>query len=121
MEYFNESKRLAIKKYLQTVNRLSCLIPIFDYNTKSGAYWIFGLRVDNRDKFVRFMKERGIATGVHYMPQSCQPLFSQFNGDTEVSEKVWKKLVTLPLYPEISLDDVDFVCNALVNFDSLTH
>ena len=79
---------------------------------------MYGVKTPLRGKLIRHLKSQGIATGVHYMPLGLQPLFSEFNEPKMYSNQVWNELVTLPLYPGIDLGDIQYVCEALIQFDS---
>ena len=118
LDIFNESKRKAICEYSLHVKGLKLIQPIFNYNENSGAYWMYGVKTPLRGKLIRHLKSQGIATGVHYMPLGLQPLFSEFNEPKMYSNQVWNELVTLPLYPGIDLGDIQYVCEALIQFDS---
>ncbi|HQT58836.1 DegT/DnrJ/EryC1/StrS family aminotransferase [Daejeonella sp.] len=59
--------------------------------------------------------ELGIQTGIHYLPNH---LLSFYKNDKQlpfpVTEKLYLELLTLPLHPDIGLDDVEFVCANLI-------
>ena len=67
-----------------------------------------------KDAVKEFMAARDIPTGVHYKPNH---LLSCFGGGAEslpVTEQLYGELVTLPLHPGLSTEDVESVCDALV-------
>ena len=115
---FNASKRHAIRRYLDGIKPdTDAIRPLLPYDLNDNAsYWLFGVRVDDRDSVVTFLKSRGIATGVHYTPLHHHPLFSQFHADVPVTEQVYKRILTLPLFPDISDDEIDYVVAALHEF-----
>lgn len=53
----------------------------------------------------------GIETGVHYKPNHKLSLYS--GDELPVTDKLASEILTLPLHPDLTLDDVDFVCNTL--------
>lgn len=63
------------------------------------------------------MRERGIQVHVHYFPVHLQPFYMArgFNkGDFPVAEQFYNQILTLPLHPQLSEDDVEFVCSNLI-------
>ena len=70
----------------------------------------------DRGAFIAAMKERGIAVGVHYPALHLFSLYRQLGykeGDFPVAEDIGRRIVTLPLFPAMTDDDVDRVCSAL--------
>ena len=75
-------------------------------------YWIF---VKNRSKFRKKMKEFGIETGVHYIPIH-QMSFYKKNIRLPITENSGKKIVSIPIHPNLSDSDVDKIINAVNKF-----
>lgn len=76
------------------------------------------IKVECRDALNLYLKKRGIATGVHYMPIHLQPYYrSRWAGSLPVAEEVWTKLLTLPLYPDLTDEEVEYVIKNVRSFD----
>jgi perosamine synthetase len=43
-------------------------------------------------------------------------MYRSFRGDTPVSDSVWKKLLTLPLFPDLKDEEVDFIIHEIKEF-----
>ena len=73
----------------------------------------------NRDEFRQEMLKHDIATGVHYpLALTQQPALQQFvSAACPVAEKWANECVSLPCFPELTDDEVDDVCAALVDID----
>ena len=79
------------------------------------------LRVDrlniNRAQFISELKERGIATSVHWLPLHMHPYYRETYGycpgDFPTAAALYPQLVTLPLYPDLTEDDVGKVCGEI--------
>lgn len=81
------------------------------------VYHLYIVRVQNRDQVELGLKERGIASGVYYpvplhLTQPCLPLGYQA-GDFPVSEQASRETLALPLYPEMSGEQLQEVVSAL--------
>ena len=72
----------------------------------------------SKEKFFDKMKQVGINLQVHYIPVHLQPFYQKnygFNsGDFPVSESFYRNEVSLPIYPNISNDDIDMVINEIL-------
>lgn len=81
------------------------------------ACHVYAIRVPDRDAIRSGLDEAGIATGIHYpCPVHLQPAYRWLGysaGDLPQSEALARETLSLPLYPELSADDVDAVITAL--------
>jgi dTDP-4-amino-4,6-dideoxygalactose transaminase len=86
------------------------------------VYHLYVIRHPKRDQLKRYLTDRGIGTDVHYpRPMAKQPVFSQFrNGDSGVAEteKAVGEILSLPMYPTLSQQQVETVCTAIREFKS---
>jgi len=117
LDWMNERRRQAIKRYLDGIKDCHQIQPILPYQLEDSAYWIFGVRCKKRDDLISYLKRKGIATGVHFLPLPLHPLFSKHQEPIPVAESVWKTLLTLPLFPELTNEEIDYVIEALREFD----
>jgi len=90
---------------------------MFPYHLTENSYWIFGVRCRERDRLILYLKGKGIATGVHYMPLPMHPLFRKYTSKVPVAERVWETVITLPLFPDLTDGEVDYVVESLQQFD----
>jgi perosamine synthetase len=63
------------------------------------------------------LKQKGIASGVHFLPLPLHPLFRSHREAIPVAERVWKTMLTLPLFPDLTEEEVDYIIDALIEFD----
>lgn len=117
LDWMNTRRRHIIKRYLDGIKSFYRIQPLYPYQLEDGAYWIFGVRCDQRDNLMIHLKQRGIATGVHYMPIPLHPLFKAYQSETPVANEVWQTMITLPLFPDLTDDEVDYVVEALWEFE----
>lgn len=66
-----------------------------------------------RDSVREQLESAGIATGIHYKPNHLLSLYGGGRVSLPVTESLYEALLTLPLHPELTLADVDCVCDAL--------
>jgi perosamine synthetase len=87
------------------------------------SWHLYAVRLDlerlriTRDDFIAGLRERGVGTSVHYVPIHFHPYFRETlglrEGDYPVTERVFAGLVSLPLFPKMSDDDVERVAEAV--------
>lgn len=118
LDRMNERRRKIIKRYLDGIENCEKIQPILPYELENSAYWIFGVRCKERDELIIHLKKKEIATGVHYMPLPMHPLFKGYDSGVPVSKQVWQEIVTLPLFPDLTYAEIDYIIDALIEFDS---
>ena len=75
--------------------------------------------LEERTKFIDFMKEKGILTVFHYIPLHSAPAgvkYGRFHGEDEYTTKESERLVRLPMYYSLTLEEVDQISNAVKEF-----
>mgnify|MGYP005836652731 CR=1 FL=1 len=74
------------------------------------SYYVYVIRVDGRDEVMAKLKERGCGCGIHYpVPLHLQPAYASLGGkegDHPVSELYAKQIISIPMFPELSPDQV---------------
>ena len=85
-----------------------------------SAWHLYTVRTPHRDALIEELKKQGISTAVHYpRPIHLQPAMGPAGGkvgDLPVSEKLSKEVVSLPLYPELPLAEVERIAGVVRNF-----
>ena len=118
LDAMNRRRTEIIGRYLEGIRDCHGIEPLLPYDLHDGAaYWLFGVRCERRDELIVFLKERGIATGVHYMPLHLHPLFKDCKRDVPVAVEVWESMLTLPLHADLNDEEVDYVVGALGDFE----
>ena len=81
------------------------------------VYHVFTLLVDNRDKMLDQLKGKGVSCGIHYpVPVHQTGAYRSLNypaGSFQVSEKNAKRLLSLPMFPELTEEQVEYTCKSL--------
>jgi dTDP-4-amino-4,6-dideoxygalactose transaminase len=88
--------------------------------TTPGAtpiWHLYVVLVEKRDAFMKFLKEHDVSTGLHYpMALHEQPAFAHLRlgkGAFPVAEKVTSECVSLPMYPHMNREQVEYVCQQI--------
>ncbi len=88
-----------------------------DYAKSSYHNYVIKVPQNLRDKLSNYLSDHGIATSVHYVPSHYYSLYRKFKADVPVTDKVWKKILLLPIFPDLSPKDQDKVIDAIKSFN----
>jgi len=107
----NRRRRAAAERYRRRLSDLPISFP----EVQPGAepvHHLMVVQVNGRDRFQRWLADRHIETSVHYpVPCHRQPAFERFgSGYLPIVERAADRLVSLPLFPTMTDDDIDLVC-----------
>ena len=116
-EYHKTRRQALAKCYVEKLSEVKS-ISIFhhDYDDVVPHIFVIVLGEDiDREILIRFLREHGVAAGIHYKPNH---LLSFFSGDVPQSlpttDILYPRLLTLPLHPELDDKDVEFIVNILI-------
>ncbi len=83
-------------------------------------YHLYVIRHPQRDRLAEYLREKGIGTGIHYpLPIHLQPAYRGRLGDAgwlPTSERAAREVLSLPMYPELSEDQIRQVAGAIRSF-----
>ena len=69
-----------------------------------------------RDELNKYLRAKGISTGVHYEPIHHFKVFGKSTADLPVTERVWRRVLTLPLYADITEDEFEQIAKEVIKF-----
>lgn len=113
---FNRRRGHIIQKYLEGIKDLDGIQPLLPFEPQAYVYQMFGIRAEQRDDLMIYLKSKGIATGCHYTPLHTQPLFKPYQGNCPFIEKEAGKFITLPLHADLTNEEVEYIIENLKDF-----
>lgn len=114
----NARRREIVRYYNDRFADLDWLETPVEKPYARSAHHNFVVKFDRRDELIAYLREQRISAGVHYLPNHLYSIYRDFRADVQVAEQVWRRLVTLPLYPTMTDWDVERVVRAVRNFGS---
>ena len=91
---------------LQKINSFSKIIP-----------HIFPLRIiNNRDGLKTYLEKNNIPTGIHYKPNHLLTFYRKNKVKLKVTEMIYDQTLTLPLHPELTINDVKKITQLIKNY-----
>jgi dTDP-4-amino-4,6-dideoxygalactose transaminase len=118
---WNQSRRELAHRYHQSFADVkdSVVIPVEAAWTR-GVYHLYVVRVSDREALQSHLSEAGIGTGIHYpIPLHLQKAYQHLNykkGDFPVTERVAAEIVSLPMFPQLTQDQLTSVANRVMEF-----
>lgn len=86
-------------------------LPTYDENM---SWHLFVIRVNDRDQFINYMLDNNISVGVHYRPLNQYDIFP--DAKLPYIDQAWKDMVTLPIYPNLTMQDQQYIINTINKF-----
>lgn len=96
----------------------NCSIPKIPHNY-FHVYQLFSLMVKERDALIKYLEQKGIMTKIYFSPVHLTHFYRSQMKDTcilPITEKISEDILSLPFYPGISHDDIDYVINSIKGF-----
>ena len=110
LDKMNKRRERISKIYHKEIN-LNNKMPIED----GSSYHFYWIRVKNRNKFMREMKNVGIETDIHYRPIHKLSLYKQ-KKKLVVTENVENEIVSIPNHPNLKINDIEFIIKNINKF-----
>lgn len=113
LDKWNAERRDIAKWYSEKINNEKIKLPTMPESEMEHVFHIYPILVEDRDAFCRYMSDRGISTNVHYpipiMQQKAYGMLGESASDYPVTEKICREEVSLPLYPGMTEEQIEWV------------
>jgi len=117
LEGTNARRAALVARYNERLRGVGDIeIPVKKPYMSKPAYHNYVIKTSRRDKLNEFLKERGISTSVHYYPNHLYDIYKPYYRALPVTESVWRRLLTLPLFPDLTDEQHDSIVQAITEF-----
>jgi dTDP-4-amino-4,6-dideoxygalactose transaminase len=114
---FNQKKKAIIASYDKAFQSIAGLELLYrNHEETAPFFYIIKIINGHRDKLIEYLKENGIGSGVHYIPNHLQFFFKNYSSTLPVTEKVGNQIITLPLYYDMEESEVKTVTKFVLEF-----
>lgn len=119
MDRFISRRQEIAKSYDKSLNTMDELILPQEepYATSSWHLYVIQLKTLDRLKVFKKLREKGLGIQVHYIPIHLQPFYSRNysyqRGDFPRAERYYDRTISLPVFPNMSDSDVDYVIESV--------
>lgn len=119
VDMFVDRRKVIARMYDRALDAIEGISLIKkDYDEVAPFNYIIKVRNNRREKLMAFMEERGVESGVHYIPNHIQPLFKNLKTRLPHTDKIAGQILTLPLYYGMSDKDVKKVSDSVREYFS---
>lgn len=121
LDYIENWTRQRIEIANLYTQRLTNLVetPFVNSNC-THVYHLYVIKTDKRDELKEFLQQKGIGTAIHYpIPPHLQKAYNHLNfkkGDFPIAEKLANQSLSLPIYPGLSNNQVNYICDSITEF-----
>ena len=116
---WNDARRKNADRYREGLSDIDVTTPV-EVAGNRHIYHLFVIRIRNRNKALEFLSNKGVSCGIHYpIPvhlQKAYEILKYDSGAFPVAERVANEILSLPMFPELSDEQVEFVCQNLAAF-----
>ena len=117
-----ENRRRVAAAYKKELAHLAGIALPAEEEHQQSVYHLFVIKLDRRDDLQAFLKENGISSGIHYpigLPfLKAYDYLNHSEKDFPVTASNQKRLLSLPIYPEMTSEQIDYVCGHIKAFFS---
>lgn len=119
LDGWNEQRRQIATRYCRKIVNDNIKLPEWD-GGNSHVFHIYPILCERRDELVAYLEDHGIRTNIHYPTPICkQEAYWEWRsmaGTCSVTEKICRQEISLPLYPGLRDEEVDYIINCLNEF-----
>lgn len=123
LKYLNEwtgKRQNAAKKYSELLSNVKdVVLPVWNGNAKP-VFHLYVIRSSKRDELKQFLIDNGISCGIHYpitLPNlTAYKHLGHIPEDFPLSTKYQDEILSLPIFPEITDEQIQYVCDTIKEF-----
>lgn len=127
LQQWNDRRRQLSRRYtglLEECGLLSKVVPQQSLPQAESVYHLYVVVCEERDALSAFLQSKGVATGIYYpVPLHLQKVYQMGwhklgykSGDLPVSEWLSQRTMALPLFPEMALEQQDYIVSQIRSF-----
>lgn len=124
---WNEKRRQHASLYTELLTRnpepetRNIIVP-FEPSWSKAVYHLYIIRTKKRDELQKYLSDHGVNTGLHYpIPLHLQNAYRRTrvsNGSYPVTEKVANEILSLPMFPNLTTEQIEYIAEKIKEFYS---
>ncbi|MDR2018114.1 MAG: DegT/DnrJ/EryC1/StrS family aminotransferase [Syntrophobacterales bacterium] len=119
LDVWNEKRRALASLYTRTLAGIPVSLPLEEPWARH-VYHIYAIRSEKRKDLMTYLSSKGITTIINYpTPIHLQQVYARLGykeGSFPVAEKAAREIITLPMYPSLTEDEVQYVSQTIRDF-----
>jgi perosamine synthetase len=88
-----------------------------DYAFTSQHKYVIQVAEQDRDALILHLRDRGVGSHVHFVPSHLHPVYKSYRTELlPVTERFWRRIVSLPMFPGLTEDEIQQVVDGVKSF-----
>lgn len=120
LEQWNALRAAHAQRYRTILGEVRQVHTPVVASQRTHIFHLYVVRVQQRDKLQKFLADQGVQTGVHYpLPLHLQEAYAELgyqSGSMPVAEQVAGEILSLPMFPEMTETQIQYVCDSVKRF-----
>jgi len=120
IENWTEMRRINAGKYNKVLKDIEQVVTPSELGGAKHVYHLYVVRVRDRSRLQMYLSENGVGTGLHYpVPLHLTQAYAHLGhqkGDFPVAERLAEEILSLPMYPELSEEQIECVGDQIKAF-----
>ena len=108
----DKREKIANKYFEAFKDNKNIVLPVVK-DDRTSSWHLFVIKINNRDDIIEQLKQNGVGCSVHFIPihkhQYYKNKYNYINDDYPIANKVFDKSLSLPIYPDMTDEEVNFV------------
>ena len=120
LDSWNAARRTWAEEYSRRLAGLEGVLTPVAQPYAKHVFHLYVIRTQDRDHLQRWLKRHGVSTGIHYpvpvhLQEACADL-GYSPGSLPETEAAAQEILSLPMFAELTLDEVTYVCEAIRDY-----
>jgi dTDP-4-amino-4,6-dideoxygalactose transaminase len=120
LDDWNAARRRAAKLYDEMLEGVGEVRTPYCAEESAHVYHLYVIQHPRRDQLLQYLKDHGVYGGLHYpTPVHLQPCYEHLNkplGSLPVTEAIASRVISLPMFAEITEEQINYVCDCIRDF-----
>jgi len=116
LEDSNARRRRILCRYQEAFAELDGIEVMAQKDYAESACYNAVIKTDARDELYDYLDQQGIDSNVHYFPNHKLPIYRPYTTRLPVTEHEWKRILSIPLYPDLTDAQQDWVIGCIKLF-----
>lgn len=111
----NNRRKDIARRYISEIKNEKVILPSLPENEQEHVWHLFVIRTTDRERLQKYLAEQGVQTLIHYpIPPHKQEAYKEWNNRSyPVSEKIHDEVLSLPISPVMSTQEVEKVIDVV--------
>ncbi len=118
LDRMNARRREIVEKYNEAFKDVNWIeTPVEKEYVKSANHnYVIKVLDGRRDALIEYLAANEISAGVHYIPNHLYDMYKPYYRKLPVAERIWRRLATLPLFPDLTEAEQDYIVEKIRDF-----